>query len=143
MERTGSRANLMHLVLALVDLELTAVTAYLHFSLGGQLFTLNAQGYVALAATYGVAVLVPFPIVTRFAWLPRLGLAGYTLGTIGAYLWIGPYFSTGWIAKGVEVAIVALLLADLAGTYGSMRGLWRAIMGSLPFAGQRDGPRAA
>jgi hypothetical protein len=30
--------------------ELTLTTAYIHFTLGGVLFTLNAAGYAALAA---------------------------------------------------------------------------------------------
>ena len=49
--------------------------------LGGPLFTLNGFGYVTLAAAYAVGALVPLPIVQRFAWLPRVGLAGYALTT--------------------------------------------------------------
>lgn len=126
MERTGSqddhagrdsRSSLVRLVLTLVIVELTAVTAYLHLSLGGELFTLNAYGYITIGAVYAVAVLMPVPLIKRFAWLPRIGLATYALVTIGAYLVMGPYYSTGWIAKGIEVAIVALLVADIIGAY--------------------------
>ena len=60
--------------------------------------------------------------------------------TIGAYLVMGPYFSTGWIAKGVEVAIVTLLVADMIGAYGTPRGLWRAAIESLPLVGTRERP---
>jgi len=120
----------VRIVLALVIIELTAATADIHFSLGGQLFTLNGFGYVALGAAYAIGALVPLTIVQRFAWLPRLGLAAYTLVTIGAYLVIGQYFTLGWIAKGIEVAIVGLLLADLVFVYGSPRDLWHAVVGS-------------
>jgi hypothetical protein len=138
-----ARASFPRLVLTLVIVELTLVTAYLHLTLGGQLFTLNGLGYLAFAAAYAVAVLTPFPLIQRFAWLPRIGLAVYTLVTVGAYLVAGPYYSTGWIAKGVEVAIVALLVADIVAAYRTPRGLWRAAIGSLPFIGRGQGPRHA
>jgi len=153
MERTRSRmdgqpghearTSLVRLVLALVIVELTAVTAYLHFSLGGQLFTLNGLGYLALGAAYAVAVLLPIPLIQRFAWLPQIGLAVYTLVTVVAYLVMGPYFSTGWIAKGIEVAIVALLVAEIVSAYRTPRGLWRAAIGSLSLIMSREGRRHA
>ena len=131
MERTGSRmdehawretrTSLVRLVLTLVIVELTAVTAYLHLSLGGQLFTLNGLGYLALGAAYAAAVLLPIPLLQRLAWLPRIALVAYTLVTIAAYLAMGPYFSIGWIAKGIEVAIVTLLAADIVGAYRTPR----------------------
>jgi hypothetical protein len=93
--------GLVRVVLALVILELTAATAMIHFDLGGLLFTLNGFGYVALGAAYAIGALVPLPIGQRFAWLPRVGLAGFALGTIGAYLLIGPYLPLGWVTKGI------------------------------------------
>ena len=103
-------------VLLLVILELTAATAYIHAGLGGLLFTLNALGYLGLAIAYGATAAVP--ILRQYGWLPRIGLASYTMVTIGAYLVVGPYFDLGWIAKAIEVAIVGLVLVDLLGTYG-------------------------
>ena len=116
------------LTVAIVDLAL--ITAYIHLTLGGTLFTLNALGYAALAAALVVSA-VPHPFVRRFAWLPRIGLAAYTAVTIVAYLVIGPYFTLGWVAKGIEVAIIALLAADLVRLYGSPAGLVRAALSSL------------
>jgi hypothetical protein len=55
----------------------------------------------------------PIPIVRRLRWLPRVGLAGYALITIGAYLLMGPYIALGWIAKAIELAIVGLVAVDL------------------------------
>lgn len=124
----NGRALAVGLTLATVDLAL--ITAYIHLTLGGTLFTLNALGYAALAAALLVSA-VPHPFVRRFAWVPRVGLAGYTAVTIVAYLVMGPYFSLGWVAKAVEVAILVLLAADLVRLYGSPAGLFRAAMGSL------------
>jgi hypothetical protein len=51
-------------------LELTLATAFIHFSLGGTLFLLNAAGYVALGAAYVVAAIAPTPVFPRLSWLP-------------------------------------------------------------------------
>jgi len=111
--------------------ELTLTTAYIHFTLGGPLFTLNALGYLILAIALTIGAVRPHPLVARFSWLPRVGLAGYTLATIGAYLVVGPYFNLGWVAKGIEVAILTLLAADVVRAYGSPAGLMRAAMASV------------
>jgi hypothetical protein len=96
-----------------VILELTLATAFIHFSLGGTLFLLNAAGYLALGVAYLGAAIVPMAIVRRFSWLPRVGLAAFASVTIIAYLVIGPHFTLGWVTKGIEVAIVMLVIADL------------------------------
>ena len=96
-----------------VILELTLATAIIHLSLGGTLFLLNAAGYLGLGAAYLVAAAVPMPVVRRLGWLPRVGLAAFASVTIMAYLVIGPYFTLGWVTKGIEVAIVMLVIADL------------------------------
>ena len=110
---------------------LTLATAYIHLTLGGLLFTLNAIGYAALAVAMIVIAVVPHPLVRRFDWMPRVGLAGYTATTIAAYLVMGPYFSLGWAAKAMEVAILALLMADVLRAYGSPVGLVRAAFASV------------
>jgi hypothetical protein len=122
---TSPPARLAGLALTAAIVELTLTTAYIHLTLGGTLFTLNAIGYAALAAAVAATVL-PHPLVQRLAWLPRLALAGYTALTIGAYLVIGPYFTLGWVAKGIEVAIITLIAAELVSRYGSPRGVVRA-----------------
>ena len=96
-----------------VILELTLATAIIHFTLGDTLFLLNAAGYLALGAAYLAAAALPMPTVRRFGWLPRAGLAAFASVTIMAYLVIGPYFTLGWVTKGIEVAIVMLVIADL------------------------------
>ena len=96
-----------------VILELTLATAFIHFTLGGTLFLLNAAGYLALGVAYLGAAVLPMQSVRRFSWLPRLGLAGFASVTIIVYLVIGPHFTLGWVTKGIEVAIVMLVIADL------------------------------
>lgn len=96
-----------------VILELTLATAIIHLTLGGTLFLLNGIGYLGLGALYLVAAVLPMPTVRRHAWMARAALAGYASVTIVAYLVTGPYFTLGWLTKGIEVAIVMLLLADL------------------------------
>jgi hypothetical protein len=131
---TGPRSTsrLAGLALSAAIVELTLTTAYIHLSLGGVLFTLNAIGYVALAVALAIGAAGPHPLIGRFSWLPRVGLAGYTLVTIGAYLVMGPYFNLGWVAKAIEVAILTLLAADAVRVYGSPLGLVRAALASLP-----------
>jgi hypothetical protein len=105
-------------LLAGVVIELTLATALIHLDLGGTLFALNGIGYLLFAAAYAVTA-VPSGIGDRWGWLPRIGLAGYAAVTITAYLVIGPYFALGWITKGIELAIIGLVLADLALGHGT------------------------
>ena len=122
---TPSRMSWLALALTLATVELALTTAYIHLTLGGVLFTLNAIGYALLAAALAIGA-IPHPLIGRFSWLPRVGLAGFTAVTIGAYLVVGPYFSLGWVAKAVEVAILTLIAADVVRVYGSVGGLVRA-----------------
>jgi hypothetical protein len=110
---TVTQTSTPRILLTGVILELTLATAFIHFSLGGTLFLLNAAGYVALGAAYVVAAIAPTPAICRLGWLPKLGLAGFASVTIVAYLVVGPYFTLGWVTKGIEVAIVMLVIADL------------------------------
>ena len=118
-------------IIAVAIVGLTLTTAYIHLSLGGLLFTLNAIGYAALAVAMIVIATVPHWLVRRFDWVPRVGLAVYTLVTIGGYLVMGPYFGLGWLAKAIEVGILALLLGDVLRAFGSPRGLIRAALASV------------
>lgn len=120
---------------------LALATAYIHFTLGSLLFLLNAAGYATLAAAIVVGAIAPHPFVERFSWLPRLGLAGFTAMTIAGYLVIGPYFSLGYIAKGIEVGILVLLALDVVRVYGSPAGFVRSALASV--FGSRMGAAAA
>jgi phosphatidylserine synthase len=130
MERTLSDTRPMPVIAAAIVV-LTLTTAYIHFSLGGVLFTLNATGYAALAVVMIVITAVPHPFIRRFDWAPRIGLAGYAALTIGAYLVIGPYFTLGWVAKAIEIAIITLVLVDLRHAFDTPARLVRAALDSL------------
>ena len=115
---------------------LTLGTAYIHSTLGGLLFTLNAVGYVVAA----IAIVVPLALAVRFRWVVRLGLMGYAATTIIGWAIQGPYYSTAFIAKGIEVALIALLAVDFARMDGNPVSL---IKGELAELGARFGRRAA
>ncbi len=89
---------------------LTLSTAYIHSTLGGPLFTLNAIGYVVAA----VAMVIPLAIAVRFRWIVRIGLMGYAATAIVAWAIMGPYFSTAYVAKAIEVALIVTLAVDFA-----------------------------
>lgn len=110
---------------------LTLATGYIHMTLGGLLFTLNALGYAGLAALVVIAAVAPMALVQRFSWFPRVALVGYAAMTIAGYLVMGPYFDLGWIAKGIEVALIALVAVDLLRVYGSPMGVVRTAIDSV------------
>ncbi len=87
---------------------LTLGTAYIHSTLGGLLFTLNSIGYVVAA----IAMIAPISLAVRFRWVVRLGLIGYAATAITAWAIMGPYYSTAYVAKGIEVALIVLLVVD-------------------------------
>ena len=125
------RRSPMAPLLTATAVTLTLTTAYIHLTLGSLLFTLNAAGYLGLAVLMVVGATVPHPIVSRFGWLAEVGLAGYAAVTVVSYLIVGPYFALGWIAKGVEVALIGVVAANLLGAYGSVRAAVRAAVESL------------
>jgi hypothetical protein len=106
---------------------LTLSTAYIHSTLGGPLFTLNAIGYVVAA----VAVIVPLAIAVRFRWIVRVGLMGYAATAVVAWAVMGPYFSTAYIAKAIEVALIVTLAVDFARHDGNPLALARRELAAL------------
>jgi hypothetical protein len=98
------------IVLRVAVVGLTLATAYIHLTLGGELFTLNAAGYVVWA----VALIVPLAIAVRYRWLIRIGFAGYAATTIAAWAIDPIFFSTAYLAKAIELALIALLVVDFA-----------------------------
>ena len=94
---------------------LILATAYIHSTLGGLLFTLNATGYVVAAA----AMLAPIALASRFRWFIRLGLMGYAATAIVAWVVMGPYYSTAFVAKAIEVTLIVLLAIDFVRSDGN------------------------
>jgi len=106
--RTSFRAS--DVVLRAVIVGLAVATGYIHSTLGGLLFTLNAVGY----ATFAVAMIVPLALALRFRWAIRLALIGYAATTIVGWAVQGPYFTTAYIAKAIEVALIVAVAVDFA-----------------------------
>jgi hypothetical protein len=119
---------------------LTLATAYIHAGLGGLLFTLNATGYVVAA----VAMVIPLALAVRFRWVVRAGLIGYAAATIIGWAIQGPYYSTAYIAKGIEVALIALLVVDFVRADGNPVTLVRReLAAGLAWLGARRSRRSA
>jgi hypothetical protein len=136
--RTPLRASDVVLRAAIVGLALA--TGYIHFTLGGLLFTLNAIGY----ATAAVAIAIPLALAVRFRWVVRLGLIAYAMTTIVAWAIQGPYFTTAYIAKGIEVALIALVAIDFARMDGNpVDVVKREFAAFTDFVGGRRGSAGA
>jgi len=106
--RTSLRTSDIAVRAAIVALALA--TGYIHSTLGGLLFTLNAVGYAVAA----IAIVVPLALAVRFRWVVRVGLMGYAATAILMWAIQGPYYQTAYIAKAIEVALIVVLAADFA-----------------------------
>ena len=117
-------------------------TAYIHSTLGGTLFTLNAIGYVVLAA----AMVAPVGFVANVRWLTRIALVGYTAATVVGWYFMGPRYDTAYIAKGIELVLIALLIVESYHNDGSPVRIGRRLVSLaakvLP-GGPARGSRAA
>jgi hypothetical protein len=106
---------------------LTLATAYIHTTLGGLLFTMNAIGYTLLAA----ALIVPIPLFARFRWLIRLALLAFVLATIGGWMMFGARYDVAYFDKAIEVVLIAFLVVSIYRFDGGLAGVI-AHLRSLP-----------
>jgi hypothetical protein len=104
---------------------LTVAAGYIHLTLGGLLFTLNGAGYLVAA----VAMAAPLGLAIRFRWLVRLGLIGYAATAIVGWYLTGPRYDVAYLAKAIEVALIALLAIDFARHDGSRLSALRRALG--------------
>ena len=135
--RTTLRPADVAIRVAIVALALA--TGYIHYTLGGLLFTLNALGYLVAA----VAMVIPLALAVRFRWVIRLGLIGYAATAIVMWAIQGPYYSTAYIAKGIEVALIVLLAVDFARHDGSPIAVVRRELAAFGSLVARRGTAAA
>jgi hypothetical protein len=126
----------LDVIIRIAIVGLTLGTAYIHSTLGGVLFTLNAVGYLVAA----LAIVIPLGLAIRFRWFIRLGLIGYAATAIGAWAIQGPYYSTAYIAKAIEIALITLLAIDFARMDGNPV---RVVKSELALLGSRIGRRPA
>ena len=94
-------------ILRIEIVALALATAWIHATLGSTLFIVNACGYVVLAS----AMVLPGP-VARVRWLARYALMGFAATTIAAWLAFGARFDLAYLSKGIEVALIGLLLVE-------------------------------
>jgi hypothetical protein len=88
---------------------LALALAYIHWTLGGIMFTANAAGYALLAG----ALIVPIPLARRYRWLVRLALMGFAAATIGGWVLFGARYWLGYATVGLELLTIAIVAADL------------------------------
>ena len=101
-------------------------------------------GYIGLAVLYVIGALAPTAMIQKFSWFPRIALMGYAAMTIVGYVVIGPYFTLGWIAKGIEVTLITLVGVDILRVYGSPKAFVRQALDSVaPALPSRFRPTAA
>ena len=96
------------LLLRAAIVALTLATGLIHATLGGLLFELNAAGYLVAA----LAMVAPIGLAIRYRWLIRLGLIGYAATAIVAWYLMGPRYDVAYVAKAIEVVLIALLLVE-------------------------------
>jgi hypothetical protein len=111
----ASDASLVDGVIRSAIVALTVATGVIHLNLGGALFTLNGLGYLTAA----VAMVVPLGLAVRYRGLVRLGLIGYAATTIIGWYLMGPRYETAYIAKAIEVGLIALLAIEIRRVDGS------------------------
>lgn len=105
----SSRASIgLGLGILLLTLGTALIHLYLGLSFGNTLFVLNGLGYLGLLAL----LQLPIPQLARFRGIIRWALIAYTTLTIVLYFIDNPGMTIGYIDKAIEVALVALLLAD-------------------------------
>jgi hypothetical protein len=87
---------------------LAVANGYIHSQLGGLMFTLNAIGYVVLAA----ALLAPVWPAPQVRWLTRLAVAGYAAATAGGWILFGARYDMGYISFALDITILTVVAAD-------------------------------
>jgi hypothetical protein len=110
--KLGLRVGIFLLTLATAVIHLyLAFTAIPYYGLnfGVMLFILNGLGYLGLL----VALQLPIPQLARFRNAARWTLVAYAALTIVLFFVLAPFYEfIGYVDKAIEVALIALLLAD-------------------------------
>ena len=119
--RPTSRAGI---AIRVAIVALTLITGWIHLTLGSLLFELNGLGYLVAAA----AMVLPLGVAVRFRWFIRLGLVGYAVTAIVGWYLMGPRYDVAYIAKAVELALIALLAIEIRAYDGNpLQRIGRAV----------------
>lgn len=103
------RRDVLSLVLRVAIVVLALSSAYIHFTLGGMMFMLNALGFLVL----GLAMVAPLAIASEYRWLIRAALIVFALMTIGGWLMFGGRYDMGYLATGIEIGLIVLLFVEM------------------------------
>jgi hypothetical protein len=117
----SSRTSSVGLSLGVGIFVLTVATAVIHlylalsaigsmgFNFGVMLFILNGLGYLGLLAV----LQLPIQQLARFRSAARWALIAFAALTIVLFFLMAPVYTViGYVDKAIEVALIALLLAD-------------------------------
>ena len=122
---TTQRADVVGTLLTAAIVLLALASGYIHTTLGQWYFYLNALGYLTLA----ILMVLPVGLARRFRWLIRLALLGYTLGSIFRWVLFGARYDVAYLDKGIEIALVLLLLVAIYRSDGGPRGVVARLRG--------------
>jgi hypothetical protein len=115
------------IALRLTAAGLALATAWIHLGLGELMFTANAAGFAILA----VVLVIPGSRLDQYRWAPRLAMIGFAAATIVGWLLFGARYETGYLATGIEVAIVVVVAIDMLIAYGSPQAIARRIIADV------------
>lgn len=121
---TQARVPAVDVAIRVAVVGLTLATAYIHTTLGGLMFMANAAGFATLA----VAMIAPVGLAVRYRGLIQVALGGFAAATIGGWVLFGARYSTGYIATGIEIAIVALVAIATYRAYGNPITIARSVV---------------
>jgi len=103
------RRDALSVLLRVAIVALTLSTAYIHSTLIGMEFMLNALGFLVL----GLAIVAPLAIASHYRWLIRAALIVFALMTIGGWLMLGGRYWLGYLATVIELGLIALLFVEM------------------------------
>jgi hypothetical protein len=100
--------NRVDVALRLAVAGMAVANGYIHSQLGGVMFTLNAVGFVVLAA----AILAPVWPAPQVRWLTRLAMAGYAAATATGWFLFGARYDMGYLSFTLDITIFAVVAVD-------------------------------
>jgi hypothetical protein len=103
------RRDALSMLLRVAIVALALSTAYIHYTLTGMMFMLNALGFLVL----GLAMVAPLAIASQYRWLVRAALIVFALMTIGGWLMFGGRYDMGYLATGIEIGLIVLLFIEM------------------------------
>ena len=115
----AEKRDVLGIALTTTAVLLALATAYIHWTLGELLFTLNAIAYTALAA----GLVIPLGPLSYFRYLVRLALLGFALLTIGAWALFGGRYELAYLDKAIEVVLVVVVSAMIVHYDGGPAGV--------------------